>query len=403
MKKLKILLLSILIISGCGGGSNGTTSNNNSGTIGNWTIEVIATGVEPANGDINAVIDNNGKLHVSFYDTDSSSIIYATNKTGKWILETIESEPASSDFYLFSSSLTLTPDGSAYICYTRYDNMCCDNNNVSAIVVASKINGNWTKEVVFTQNSTNQDSYFGPCVIKANKNGMINTSFVHITNGGWQQDIIYSYRSNDGWHYEVVGSPNTWGSLPLDLAIDGSNISHIIYPGVHTVGIDDVEALYSAVRTGANTWNKTLLVDNLNYPIGYPNPSVDITNLSTVCDSNGKEYIMLYENTYPAEWLYYAGQLTKLTDVIGGSIPQPRIAIDSNNSIYYLYFNEFTYGNFTIFYGTDKTGTMVNKEISEFQTHSPNSALAIDEANHEIYIVFRSVNKNELLVGHSRF
>lgn len=402
MRRMTLLLIMFLstlsLIISCGGGGGGSTSGGGGGKeiVDGWTIETIDKNVEGGNGEINAVIDKQGKLHVSYYDFDSDSIRYVTNKNGKWEGESIafaDLTPGAGQEYLVDyNSIAVDANGNAHILYHVRDNG--GSTNDEAIYYATNAEGHWTKEKL-TSLFSPYDS-FGRCIIRMDPNGNLHAIWDYYFASERRRSVIYAYKLQDGWHTETVATWDDWfyiHDLALGLAMDANNLPHVIF--ANTTG------LYSAVRTGDNTWNTILIVKQLNDP-----EDDDITNLDVAVDQSGKEYIILYENIEPHIWLIEGNRAVSIYSIPEEFplIPIPKIVADNHNVIHYLYFirsSNDTYG-YAHVYANNKNGSFTSSEITAFLANTPNSALAVDSLSGEIYIIYTAIGANELRVAHKK-
>jgi hypothetical protein len=386
-----IFALSVLYSVGCGvGGGGSSTNGQNTKTIDGWTIEQIEPYVNAANGDINVVIDGDNKLHVSYWNFDMD-LKYATNKSGSWKTETVAS-PDVDTMVGENNSIAVELDGTPHISYHVFDNLM-DDVNREAIVHATKTGGAWLTETVFSP--FNNEVQYVHNVIKIGDNNTIHIAAHQVESGGHYVSIKYAYKTGGQWNYEVAASDDNFPNNTLnifDMELDSSGIPHIIY------ATNDNRDLYTSDRAGPNMWASNLFIKNLNQPI-IAGSGLDaiIDSLDLAIGNNGERYLILFENS-GKYYMVLNSELNYLDSDTSG-ILFPRILVDRNGNLYYMYFKSFSYGEYTIFVGTNKTGKFIYTMISGFKTMSPNAAFAVDN-NGEVYIVYQAYEKNELNVAH---
>jgi len=386
-----IFALSVLYSVGCGvGGGGSSTNGQNTKTIDGWTIEQIEPYVNAANGDINVVIDGDNKLHVSYWNFDMD-LKYATNKSGSWKTETVAS-PDVDTMVGENNSIAVELDGTPHISYHVFDNLM-DDVNREAIVHATKTGGAWLTETVFSP--FNNEVQYGHNVIKIGDNNTIHIAGYQEESGGHYVSIKYAYKTGGQWNYEVAASDDNFPNNTLnvfDMELDSSGIPHIIY------ATNADRDLYTSDRAGPNMWASNLFIKNLNQPIAGLGLDPIIDSLDLAIGNNGERYLILFENS-GKYYMVLNSELNYLDSDTSGGILFPRILVDRNGNLYYMYFKSFSYGEYTIFVGTNKTGKFIYTMISGFKTMSPNAAFAVDN-NGEVYIVYQAYEKNELNVAH---
>jgi len=375
-----------LLVNGCALDNSPGQSNQ---TIDGWTIEVVGPNVNAANGEINAVVDNRGKLHICFFDFGvgdgaTSSLKYATDKEGAWEINTID---ASTGKYVVGerNSIAVDGNGNAHISYSIFDNDASDEN-VETIAYATNSNGTWAKQEVFLP--YNDRVRYGPSVIKVDNNGN-----VHIATlvDDLETSIKYANDVPGRWNIEAAAAKIPgFAYNAIDLELDGSGRPHIVY----TANKD--EDLYSADRTGGDRWSNSLLVKNLNRP---EQRKAGIESLDFAIDNAGESSAILSEVNDDRVYLYENGRISLLASGTDSPRQAPRIVLDKDGKVYYLYFKSFSYGNFTPFCGTNRSGNYVYTQVSGFYAGEPNAALAVDTGG-EVYIVYADKGKNELRVAH---
>lgn len=208
---------------------------------------------------VSAAIDSNGKFHVSYFDEATNSLYYASNKTGAWVIESVDSTTSSGS----PNALTLDADGNAHIAYYA--------STGSKVMYATNLSGSWTTEEVVEDN--NVGSYLDLVITS--------TGTVHI--------IYYDATNTD--LYEVSGQPGSWSApVPIDTSAKvGKYISAAI-------GGDDM--IHVSFFDDSNDDLKYALFDGT----GWTTQTVDSTNsvgwyTSIAVDSSGNPKIAHYDST----------------------------------------------------------------------------------------------------------
>ena len=240
------------------------------------------------------VVDENNKIHLCFVTDywETGDLIYATNETGVWNYETIDSD-------VLEGSIAIGPNGDLHLAYvTRNDSwdhtLYCTSNNGSGWTSASTI-ASGSSEICRLSLGVSPDNI----IYLAYLNGLWN-SYIQIAynkNGSWTgpialttqayNDMAMAVDTNGYLHiagYVIAGSPagpnyltnapdsiwkdlegieSGWAgdqleSLNLSLVMDKNNIPHISYSG--RAGGDYGEDYKYANRIGGS-WTNTYIDD----------------------------------------------------------------------------------------------------------------------------------------------
>ena len=74
--------------------SNNSNSGSGSGVSNGTTTTIHNSGGTGFNAnflDVDAAIDSNDAIHISYFDTDTDSLVYATDKSGSWSHQSLDS------------------------------------------------------------------------------------------------------------------------------------------------------------------------------------------------------------------------------------------------------------------------------------------------------------------------
>lgn len=183
-----------------------------------WMKGIIDSGSEVSNV-VNAAIDSNGYLHVSYYDTNGQDLMYATNADGQWKTEIVDSVGNVGKY----NSIDVDVSGNVHISY--YDNTNQD------LKYATGTFGSWTTSTV---DSIGVVGEYNSLVCMG--------SGVHITYLDYSNKTLkHAERSASVWSLEVAAEDVGLGSALT--ANDGNLYSSFI---------SDDGKLYCAVKNGTS-------------------------------------------------------------------------------------------------------------------------------------------------------
>jgi Leucine-rich repeat (LRR) protein len=150
--------------------------------------------------------DTNGNLHVSYIDDVSYDLRYATNSSGTWSQQTIDTG------VIQRNSIAVSSLGTVHICY--YDTF----NDTLKYAFGS--GGSWSIETPDTT-SDNVGEY---CDITLDSDGHAHISYYDRTHG----NLKYATKETGSWQYETVESTGNVG-LYTSISLDGNNNATIAY------------------------------------------------------------------------------------------------------------------------------------------------------------------------------
>lgn len=186
---------------------------NASGSWVTTTIESSKNVSEPWDNSI--AVDSSGKVHISYYNSNSESLKYATNASGLWVTATIDSEGNAGEY----NSIAIDKSGKVHIgyCYREYP-------KVYDLKYATNVSSKWVTDIVDSDNSV--------CVgelnsIAVDKSGKIHISYRNCW-GSHSGSLVYATNSSGAWVKTTVDGVNC---LDTSIALDTSGKVHIGYIG----------------------------------------------------------------------------------------------------------------------------------------------------------------------------
>jgi hypothetical protein len=252
-----------------------------SNASGSWVTEIVDSQIAGKYSSI--ALDSNDKVHISYQEEssylgpnkeniDASTLKYATNASGSWVTETVDSE----DPVGFNTSLTLDSQGRVHISYFEY----------GYLKYATNASGPWITLRV--------DRIEGSC-----KSGGAATSIscdshdnLYIVYNGSSGGIKYAWcnrycGNTENWNKETVDSEGEgYSSLSLDL----QGRAHISYYGdnnlkyaTNTSGTWVIETVDSNQYVGSGT---SIVLDGKDNPhiSYYDSYNYDLKYARQVCD-----------------------------------------------------------------------------------------------------------------------
>ncbi|MBI5021007.1 MAG: hypothetical protein HZB59_06190 [Ignavibacteriales bacterium] len=308
-----LVLVSILLISCSKKESSPTGSSDDNPIVDNSTID----NVNAANGDISAAIDANDKIHVSYFSFNLG-LKYATNKSGSWVTTMIHPEDTTTTMSVYND---IAVDGSGFV-HIVYNVVGQTITDTSAIIYATNKSGAWVK----TKIAYSVGSSLSGCGIAVTSTGKVHiaygndgTDLLYTNNlsGTWSSPArIGSYWANVRPRLALDASNNVYvayehggeGTLHLQtITSAGTLSSNNIIVGVPSSGDDKGWSPDIAI----NKTNSSVLIPYWNYDDKYLNiynngvitkidSLVNWTEAGIATDVNGKAYIS-YTNLSTSE------------------------------------------------------------------------------------------------------
>jgi len=176
---------------------------------------------------------------------------------------------------------------------------------------------------------------------------------------------------------------NPGNSFSPAVAVDSSDNIHVAW---HDWTPGNLEIYYKKSTDGGTTWTTKRLTYNSGFS-GYP---------AIAIDSNNHIHLVWFDETPGITEIYYKRSTdggttwtTKRLTYTSGSSSHPAIAVDSNNHIHVAW-SDYTPGNDEIYYkrSTDGGTTWITKRLTYNSGHSEYPVMAVDSNNH-IHMVWQ--------------
>lgn len=181
-----------------------------------WQTQVIDTSV----GEVNALsIDNAGNVHIVYkiLVTDMGVVGYATNTSGSWQTERLVEFSSES---IRDADILVDAAGAVHLVFTSraYGDFDC------SIHYMSNQEGNWQREVVEER---------ARCGVAMAMDTAENVHLAYAAMFQGYDNLLHADNSGGAWQLEPIeqiGHSFSWGNYPeLDLTIDGADDLHVAY------------------------------------------------------------------------------------------------------------------------------------------------------------------------------
>ena len=371
-----------------------------------WQFETIDA--SPCVGACASIaLDTSDKVHISYYDGGNNSLKYATNTSGSWITETVDSGGGYGCGWDVHSSIALDSLRNAHITYYLYYNRSRGN-----LKYATNASGKWIIKTIGKKGKKakyeDTGRYSSIAIDKLDK--------VHISDSGRIYDkhnkkttyyLMYATNTSGSWTRETIDEITSSGGTSI--AIDKSNSIHISYfdgsffaggdikyatnsSGSWTISTIEREAASSDTPsiaidasgsahvsyTNGDFWSATY---NLKYATNVTGTWLTTTvdaggNSSIALDTGGKAHI-----SYGHNGLKYVTNVSGLWNVTeidnnSGSVGfYNSIGIDSSNKAHISYLDTT---NDNLKYATNTSGSWVISTVDNSGWVNGESDLALD-------------------------
>lgn len=172
-----------------------------------WSVEVVDSSSNLTVGETSIAVDDSGKAYISYYDSNSLSLKFATNVGGSWVSQTAI---GGSPLY---NSLVLDGNNRAHIFF--YDPLTRN------IVYANNVGGNWNSKVIDSGNAS------GDIDALMDANGKLHV--MYFTNNATSNAVIYANNIDGSWNKTTIDDVGMYSGPGVSIAMDSKGGLHAIY------------------------------------------------------------------------------------------------------------------------------------------------------------------------------
>ena len=285
--------------------------------IDNW-IEYVVDGNSGAGFHVDSFLDNDGGIHLAYYNSVKKSLFYAYNQGDltNWKIQLVDSRPDSGKY----SSIYVDRFGRIHIAYT-YINERWDDEDLRYAVYDGK---NWNIKTLDEQDKAGR--YTG---IVVDDRGVPHISYYNYTVGSLRY-MTYNIKM-DRWEASVPDSYENVGS-DTSIDLDSKNVVHIVYLDNAN---GDLKYCYKGIEEADAYWKFEIIESDGK--VGY--------YAKMKIDKNNNIHVVYYDATQKA--LKYAVKkgdnwIKMIVDKNDDPGRFNSIFVDSNFNVYVSYFVEKT-------------------------------------------------------------
>jgi len=312
-----------------------------------WTIKTLD---DHTRENTSIAIDSSGHVHISYQRY--TTLKYATNATGSWITETVETlTPGNYPLY---ASIAIDSLGHAHISYYDYAN---------GLKYATNASGSW--ETVMVEPS----GYGGVTSIALGSSDKVHISYCADPNDDSYYDLKYATNALGYWVTDTVENSIVYQGLwDTSIALDSSDKVHISYCA--DPDYDYQWDLKYATHASASWATQT--VDNGNQVGMYA---------SIALDSSG--YVHISHHGFPDGLKYTTNALgfwaTQIVDSGLNVGKYTSVALDSSDYVHISYYDG---SNGHLKYATSASGTWVSETVDTSGDVGKFSSIALDSSDY---------------------
>ena len=309
---------------------------------------------------LSETVDPSGFVHVSYYDSSLSVLMYATNADGSWKTSQI----GTTNNGMFSS-IASDASGTIYLAY--YDSA---NNKLDYTV---EVGGTWSSPTVI-------DSGGKYVSMAVEQNGKAHVAYQD-SNG---QKVMYAEKTGSSWSAPVVVDSTGISGQGISLTVDNQGKSYISY----------YESVNSQLRFASNAngnWNNEQISGT---GLVAPFTAIAMNNVS------GRVMIVYYDQTHQilksVEGSAGAWDAPVNIDQVIGA-PFSAIAMDSNLDMHAAYYDK---ANATLKYAEFAGGVWTTYIVDSSVYSNGVCALDLDSFN-KVHIAYMSASSHLMYVTSS--
>ena len=311
-----------------------------------WAIEEVDnTGTSGVYTSI--VIDDQDMPHISYQS--EAKLKYAKYNGSGWELTTIDDE---STYLAYETSIELDTNYNPHIAY-RVQNYT--GSTYEYHVKYAHYNGtNWTTEDVKTSDRSNWNSYSSTGRDVSIALNSTNTVFITYYDDYWD-DLYIANKTGNNWTTSKIADNAGGNERSASIIVDSTDSIHLAY--YDRSGYDLHYAFCQSSCELFTSWIHTLDIDSSSYNIG--------TYVSIALDSDNNPHIGYYDSAYAdLEYAYCTDLCSSASSWVKETISSDNnvgyhvsISVDSNDNIYFSYYNASNTGLeiINLFSGIDDT------------------------------------------------
>ncbi|MDP6188916.1 MAG: putative Ig domain-containing protein, partial [Candidatus Poseidoniaceae archaeon] len=252
----------------------------------NGSFETIFEGGTNARiQNLEADIDSNDVIHATFFDPDSSSLMYVNDASGTW-----SSEVLATGVSQYDPSIVIDSNDKIHISYLNYTN--------KEVMYTNNVAGSWVTSVASDFNRFWGFNYHCPTSIDLDSNNNVYIAYVYDcsysnakleiadnSGGTWSSTILQQTYSN----YHLGGS--------FDLILDSNDAAHVLY----TMRDGQSNRLNHTTNESGN-WVSTQIGSTFTSSGGMKDVSVNIDSTDVVHSVHRNSNRLIYSNNSGGTW-----------------------------------------------------------------------------------------------------
>jgi len=324
-------------------------ATNASGT---WEYETIDSSANVGT-DTSIAVDSNNKVHISYRNVTGGKLKYATNVSGKWVISTVDNN--ASDY----SDIGIDSSGKVHISY--YD----ENNH--ALKYATNASGVW-------ETATIDSSGFvgGYTSIAIDSTGHLHISYYYYDYNSENSDLMYATDVSGSWVTSIIESEGNTGKY-TSIAVDLNDKAHISY-----YDIDNSSLKY--ITNASGSWVNETIDDSASVGM-YSSIGLDSNGKAHIGYYDVTNYYLKYATNASGSWVYETADSS-----YGNTGRDTSLAIDSNDKVHISYSKNLD----VLMYTNNVSGGWSEKMLDEIEPDvGQYSSIAVD-INNKIHVSYKA-------------
>lgn len=332
----------------------------------NWSSSQVVDSSGNVGSFLSMDVDNSGKAHISYYDQTNDDLKYATNTSGSWVTQTVDTVGG------YFPSLAVDNLNKTHISYSY------TVSSINVLKYATNASGSWATQPVVNDINEQTSSLAVDTSNKAHISYLVLYGVYDEGSDTWTYYNQLKYVTNASGSWGVPQEVLTSDSIDVpSLALDSSNKAHISF-------YDSVYGL-SYITNASGSWvAPPQTVDSFGY-----DPSIAVNSLGQAHISYDTGPSLKYATNALGSWV------TQTVDNIGPSVGYPTsLALDSSTSkVYISYYDQY---NANLKFATNASGAWVIQTLDSTGDVGQYSSLAFDENTKNVYISYYDATNGDL-------